>query len=328
MSFSRLIRLLLDQAEDDALAIGEQEACELFSAALDAGLPELELGAMLALLQVQGMSPPQLLGFHAALEKRSFHLRAPAAPARPVVLASFSGTVGQPNLVPLLALALQRFKVPVLIHGALHGSHGVASAHVLRELGIMPCAHLTDAQAALDERKVVFVPTAVLAPGMAELFHAGTRLGFGNAVSTITRLLDPFEGGALKLIGTVSEAEHALMEAFLAITGMNALLLRATEGEPFANPRCRPAMTHYCAGEGRVLFESESKSLLDLPAASHDSSAVDTARWIRRVLKGEAPLPLPLVNQIACCLYGAGYTHDVNQAKAITAIETGSLAAA
>jgi hypothetical protein len=40
------------------------------------------------------------------------------------------------------------------------------------------------------------------------------------------------------------------------------------------------------------------------------------------------PLPLPLVNQIACCLYGAGYTQDLNQAKAIAAVETGSLIAA
>jgi hypothetical protein len=34
------------------------------------------------------------------------------------------------------------------------------------------------------------------------------------------------------------------------------------------------------------------------------------------------------VNQIACCLYGAGYTADMNQAKAIAAVQTGSLLAA
>jgi hypothetical protein len=39
-------------------------------------------------------------------------------------------------------------------------------------------------------------------------------------------------------------------------------------------------------------------------------------------------MPLPLVNQIACCLYGAGYTVDMNQAKAIAAVQTGSLLAA
>jgi hypothetical protein len=46
------------------------------------------------------------------------------------------------------------------------------------------------------------------------------------------------------------------------------------------------------------------------------------------VLRGEMPLPLPIVNQVACCLYGTGYTVDMNQAKAIAAVETGSLLAA
>ena len=39
-------------------------------------------------------------------------------------------------------------------------------------------------------------------------------------------------------------------------------------------------------------------------------------------------MPLPVVNQVACCLYGAGYTVDMNQAKAIAAVQTGSLLAA
>jgi hypothetical protein len=34
-----------------------------------------------------------------------------------------------------------------------------------------------------------------------------------------------------------------------------------------------------------------------------------------------------VVNQLACCLYGAGYAEDFNQAKAMAAVETGSLAA-
>jgi hypothetical protein len=32
------------------------------------------------------------------------------------------------------------------------------------------------------------------------------------------------------------------------------------------------------------------------------------------------PLPLPIRNQLAVCLYAAGYTEDLNQARAITAI--------
>jgi hypothetical protein len=47
--------------------------------------------------------------------------------------------------------------------------------------------------------------------------------------------------------------------------------------------------------------------------------------WIKRALAGEAPIPHPLVNQLACCLYVCKYTEDMNQAKAIAAVETGSL---
>jgi hypothetical protein len=43
-------------------------------------------------------------------------------------------------------------------------------------------------------------------------------------------------------------------------------------------------------------------------------------------MAGETPIPHPLVNQIACCLYVCGYTDDMNQAKAIAAVEAGSLA--
>ena len=42
----------------------------------------------------------------------------------------------------------------------------------------------------------------------------------------------------------------------------------------------------------------------------------------------ETPVPLPIVNQLATCLFAAGYTTDMNLAKAIVAVETGSLAAA
>jgi anthranilate phosphoribosyltransferase len=51
------------------------------------------------------------------------------------------------------------------------------------------------------------------------------------------------------------------------------------------------------------------------------------AAWTRQRLDAHAALPQPVVNQLACCLYGAGYAEDFNQAKAMAAVETGSLAA-
>jgi anthranilate phosphoribosyltransferase len=51
------------------------------------------------------------------------------------------------------------------------------------------------------------------------------------------------------------------------------------------------------------------------------------AAWTRQRLDSSMALPQPVVNQLACCLYGAGYAEDFNQAKAMAAVETGSLAA-
>jgi len=45
-------------------------------------------------------------------------------------------------------------------------------------------------------------------------------------------------------------------------------------------------------------------------------------------MAGSVPVPHPILNQVACCLYACGYTENFNQAKAIVAIKSGNLAAA
>ncbi len=309
---------------------GESDgARELMSAMLDAGIGELELGATLALLEQKPVTLPELLGYSTALAQRCSRLRAPSGPARPVVFACYHGVRSHPHLLPLVALTLQRLRVPVLMHGALDGGGGVAAAYVFRELGVLPCASLTLAQSRLDEGKLAFVPTAVLAPGLAELLALKGRLGFGGLVQALARLLAPFEGGALHVVAANPVMGIELLRDYLAASGLTALLLEGTEGEAFVDPQRRPLIEYVgAAGDCRVLFEAEGAALKQpatLPVATDAHSA---AAWIRRAMAGEVPLPLPLVNQIACCLYGAGYTDDMNQAKAIVAVETGSLAAA
>jgi anthranilate phosphoribosyltransferase len=308
--------------------IDEQDAYRLFAAMLDDGVTDLELGAILAGLQVNDLSLAQLLGFHRALMERCFRLVAPKAAARPVVLAGHDGTREQPNLLPLIALLLRRFSVPVLVHGALDGSRGTTAGSVLRELGVMPCAHLVQAEVELIEHKIAFVPTALVAPGLAKLASACVRLGFGGVVALLARLVAPFSGASLLGAAANGARECRLLGEFLEASRADALLLDGTEGEAFADPLCRPKLQHFRAGERRLLFDAEAAPLRNLASLPHATDAASTASWIRRVMTGEVPLPLPLANQIACCLYGADYTNDLNQAKAIAAIETGSLAVA
>ncbi|MCW5605185.1 MAG: DNA-binding protein YbiB, partial [Burkholderiales bacterium] len=300
MSLAQMIGALV---EGDGHELSEEEAHQLFAAILDSGIPDLELGTVLGLLRARKIALPELLGMHSALAGRCYHLNPPSA-ARPVVFASYPGTREQPNLLPLLALVLQHLGVPVLVHGALNSSGRVASAYIFRELGVMPCASLAQAQSELDRHKIAFVPTAVLAPGLAELLALRGRLGFDNIAATMARLLDPFNGESLLVVGAGSGMEQGLLREFLRLGGGHALLLEGTEGEAFANPRRRPELEYFHDGEPEVLFEAETGSLKNFTMLPQAVDAAGTALWIRRALNGEAPLPLPLVNQVACCLYG------------------------
>ena len=327
MSFAHYLKQIGRGAEGPA-NLSEHDAYQLFSAVLDGGVPELELGAVLLAMRVKSESLPELLGFYSALDERLSRLHAPAGKALPVVLPSYSGAREQPNLLPLLALLLQRFGVPVLVHGVLNGSGRIASSYIFREFGVMPCATLAQAQEALDASGMAFVPTAVLAPSLAAALSLRGRLGVRSSAHVVAKLIDPFAGESLRVVSARYPSRLETLRGVLVATAANALLLRGTEGEPFADPKCRPQLEHICNGAAQVLFEAEAGPHNGTPAQPASVDAIATAAWIRRSLAGEVPIPLPLVNQLACCLFGAGYASDMNQAKAIVAIEAGSLAAA
>jgi anthranilate phosphoribosyltransferase len=305
--------------------LSEDDAYRLFGAMLDAGLADLELGALLIALRLKGESVGELLGFHRAVCERLYTMPLPDSAARPLVIPAYGGARHQANLLPLLGLLLKRLGVPVVFHGMLEGGGRVAAVYILRELGILPSASLAHAQAKLEQEHVAFVPDAVLCPGLAALLALRNRLGVRNSAHVVGKLIDPFGGGGVVMAGAASAATLERLGAFFIEIGAPAVLLASTEGEPFANPRRRPRIEYFDQGEGRVLFDEEAgpvKPVAGLPGAI---DAHTTAQWVRLALSGEAPIPHPLVNQLACCLYACGYTDDMNQAKAIAAVEAGSL---
>jgi anthranilate phosphoribosyltransferase len=327
MSYASVIREVV-RAERGVRDLGEDEARRLFGAILDGGLPELELGALLAALAIRGESPQELMAFYQALGERLHRLVAPEGEVRPVVLPAYGGARSKPNLTPLVAALLQRVGVPVLVHGTLEGNGRVATAYVLRELGVLPCATLAQAQAALDRDKLAFVPTAVLAPGLADLLALRARLGIRTTAHLMAKLIDPFAGAGLRVVCSM-QADHLdrLRELLLA-SGERALLMRGTDGEPYADPHKRPRIEYIDDGRAETLFEQESATVEGLAGLGAATDARATAAYIRRALDGQAPMPLPIINQLACCLHACGFTADINQAKAIAAVQTHSLSPA
>jgi len=303
----------------------EGEAHELFCAMLDGGVPDLELGALLMALHLKTESQAELLGFHRAAMERLYSLRAPESRARPLVIPAYGGARIEPNLLPLLGLLLRRLGVPVLFHGTLEGSGRVASVYILREFGIFPSATLSQAQTALEEEQIAFVPIAALCPGLAGLLALRSRLGVRNSSHVVVKLLDPFHGEGVVLASASTPMYLDKLAAFFSATGAPALLLASTEGEPFANPRRRPRIEYFANGQRSVLFDEEAGPVKPVAGLPGSLDAHATAGWMRLALAGEAPIPHPLVNQLACCLFVSGYTEDMNQAKAIAAVEAGSL---
>lgn len=327
MSFAHYIKEI-GCGEVGARNLSEQDAYQMFAAMLDGGVPDLELGAILLAMRVKTEALGELLGFYQAASERLPMLHSPKRDLKPIVIPTYNGGRRQANLLPLLALILQRFGIPVLLHGTLEGQGRVATAYILRELGVMPQPSLTAAQKALDEEGLAFVPTAAIAPGLANLMGLRRRLGVRNSAHVIVKLIEPFAEECVRMVSMSHPAYLAKLRDFFSATRATALLLRGTEGEAFANPKRRPQIEYFNAGRVQILFEAEVGSIKTLPALPANYEAATTAAWIRDCLEGRVPIPYPLVNQLACCLFVSGYTDDMNQAKAIAAVETGSLAAA
>ena len=113
--------------------LSRDEAQQLYGALLDGAVPDLEAGAIAIALRMKTETVDEMVGFLAAANERLPTLRRPCGRLRPVVIASYNGARRNANLTPLLALLVQRYEVPVLMHGLSDGYGHVTSEQILRE---------------------------------------------------------------------------------------------------------------------------------------------------------------------------------------------------
>lgn len=314
MSYATLIRQI-----EAGEGVGFVDARALGAALLDGGVPELETAAFLVAFNQHDPGTEAWLGLHAALAERLPGFVAPEGPFRTVVLPAYHGVRTHPHLTPLLALLLRSFGIPVLIHGVLEGAGGTAAAYVLRELGVMPCAHVAQVNAQLQEEGLAFAPVALLSPGLAALLALRARLGIDGWGTRLVALADVLGERSLRVTPVASSEAMPRVCAVVEALGGHALVLEGCEGEAFADPLQRPDMVLVQDGRAHQAYEAQPAATppINLPAV--DARA--TGAWTARVMHEHLPLPLPIRNQLAACLYAAGYTEDLNQARAITALD-------
>lgn len=318
MNFAEIIREV-GRGSQGSRALSRDQAQALFGALLDGGVPDLETGALLAALRMKGESDEELLGFFLAIQARYGAALVVAgngkpggrASLRPVVLPSYNGGRRQANLTPVLGAMLDALGVPVVIHGSAQGYGRVTSEAIMRAAGLSVAGDLvTPLAAGMGAR---FIPVETLAPGLARLLALRARLGLRNAAHSVVKLLDPC-GGALVVTAGTHPPYLASMRSIAMATGARVLLLRATEGEPYANPRRRPAMELIGGGRAPLALDGEHESLATLPGLPPSLSVGDTLAWCADVLSGRVPVPSPLAHQAAICLFGAGGAADMADA--------------
>jgi anthranilate phosphoribosyltransferase len=305
----------------DSLDVDEAQA--LWGAVLDGAVPDLELGALVASLSIDGGSVDELLGLHRALAARCS--RFPSESARRAVAIPVYGLVpGEAAFAALLALFLRRFDVPVLLHGSLESACVPSAAMVLRELGVLPCATIEEAERRLRAEGLAFVPAQLLSPAFASVLALRSRLGVPNPAHVAAHALDPGATGAVRLVTIVPGTRTQGLAPLIAATEGDALVLTWPTGETPANAALRPRIALVSSGSETLIFDCESAHRT-VPGLPDSPSAA--APWIRDVVARKAPAPTPLVNLAAACVHASGAAHDFTQAKAIVALQSGRMAA-
>ena len=286
-----------------ARPLSRDDSRDLFAAMLDGAIPDLELGGILIAYRIKGETADELAGMLDACQANLLRIATPtAAHATPVVIPSYNGARKLPNLTPLLALALARRGIPVLVHGdAADGWGRVATASVFAALGIPACSDTADIELGLQARGVAFAPIEVLSPALARMIALRDRLGVRGPAHTLVKLIQPFATPALRLVNyTHPQYRDEMTRLFLdaRIAGeAGVLLARGSEGEAVADSRRQVAIEWLRDGRATTLVEAApgDGALPELPASRE---AEPTARWIERALADESLLPPPLVRQI------------------------------
>lgn len=295
----------IGRGKKGARDMSRDEACVLYGHMLNGNVSDLELGAILMAMRIKGESVDELGGFMDAAEPSFVHVPRWPGSYAPVSIPSYNGARKMANLTPLLALLLAREGVPVLVHGVQDDPGRVTTAEIFAELGLAAARSPYEVHAAFAQGKPAFMPIEALAPKMAHLLSLRRILGVRSSTHTLVKILQPFEGPALRLVSYTHpeylETLGAYFQQAAPAERGDAFLMRGTEGETVANANRAQQIDWFHGGQRTVLVQRDAPTdeLAQLPEAR---DAATTAAWIEQALRGEAPVPASIAEQVAQCL--------------------------
>ncbi len=277
------------------LSIDDAEV--LFADMLNGRVPDLELGAILLSLRIKGESDNELLGFCRAMQATTRILTPTDRPL--IVLPTYNGVRRQPNLLPLLALMLRDAGLPVLIHGRHDFESRANPFPLFHACGIATAESLDDVNRQIVEHGIALTDIALLNPELNRLLNLRARLGVRNSAHTLCKLLDPCPGRSVRVVNVTHPEYLIRMNNLLQAQTATALLMRGTEGEPFANPKRRPELLGFRSGDSATLFPAEEGGTPPIPGWPDNADFETNVVLIRDLRESPSKIPQPLIDQIA-----------------------------
>ncbi|WP_426110427.1 DNA-binding protein YbiB [Massilia sp. PWRC2] len=298
----------IGRGKKGARSMTRVDARTLYGAMLAGRVSDLELGGILLAMRIKGESVEEIAGFLDAAEASFTPLPLPDGPFAPVLIPSYNGARKMANLTPLLALLLAREGVPVLVHGVSRDPGRVTTAEIFEAMGLAAAPDLAALALAHSRGQPTFIPIEVLAPAMHRLLALRRVLGVRNSTHTLVKILQPYAGPALRLVSyTHPEYLEMLADYFVnAAPGGrgDAFLMRGTEGETVANANRANQIDWFHDGQRELLVPRDAPTdLLAAAPAARDAAA--TAAWIAAALRGDAPVPPSIVQQVEQCVKAA-----------------------
>lgn len=302
MALSDLIKEI-GRGAKGARDLSTDDAQLLFKAMLSGEVPDLELGAILLSLRIKGESDDELVGFCAAMQSTT---RTVTTNTPLVVLPSYNGVRRQPNLLPLLALMLRDAGLHVLVHGRHDFDNRENPFPLFHACGIPSATSLSDMNQQIADHRIALTHIELLNPDLNRLLNLRSRLGVRNSAHTLCKLLDPCPEHSIRVVNVTHPEYLIRMATLLQTEKARALLMRGTEGEPFANPKRRPELLGFQNGVSMQLFPAEDGGTPPISGWPETADLDENVALILALRKNPGRIPQPLQDQVSALKTLAG----------------------
>lgn len=306
MNFTPIIKEV-GRGARGARGLEADAAQEVFAALLAGEVTDIQLGAWWLAMRIKGETPVELAAFVAAMQAMLPWRVATAATDGPVaVLPCYNGARLLPNLTPLLAWALARRGVRVVLHGVRNDPTRVTTCELFTALGFPVVQDASEAERALTSTGMAFAPLDAIHPPLAALLNRRWQIGVRSTPHTVAKLLNPVNGAALRVVAlTHGDYIERMSTYFAAQADASAIVFRGCEGEPVLHPK-RAVPLHIFRNGVSVMRDWPGVLSHDLPD-THDIAT--TVAYIESVVRGARVMP-PWIDALAQEVHSL--TYEIN----------------